>query len=128
MGKFLRNWVIVLIVWLVISYAWTSLIFANQYMVNLSKIARYSGGEQVPLMSWLILAHAIVALAYVFFLPKAKGNYVMNGVLLGWATFGFFGILNYAILADWTISLKLMDVALGTIGGAIVGWLTERLS
>lgn len=131
MFKFLRNWVLLSVLWVVLTLLWHTVIFAGPYTAHLSTIARYVDGVPTPLISYFIFAHVLVALGYVMFLPavsRSTGKYVWNGVIMGWMTFAMFAILSHALFAGWGVWLMAMDVSFGTIGGAITGWTMKYLS
>ncbi len=131
MFKFIRNWAVVSVLLLVLTLLWHAVIFSGAYATHLSLIARYVGGTPTPLFAYFLLAHVLVALGFVKFIPSAAredGMYVGYGMTMGWVTFGVFAVLSHALFAGWGGWLMAMDVAFGTVAGAITGWVVKRLS
>jgi hypothetical protein len=128
--KLLKNWLIAFIVLIVLTSLWHVFIFANQYGVHLKDIARYVGGTPTPLISYFILAHIMCAYAFVRYLPVVsvkKEDFLWNGVVLGWVTFGFFAVLSHALFAGWSTWLMGMDLAFSTLAGFVTGWVLGML-
>lgn len=130
-GKFIRNWVITLVVLFVLTTLWHVVIFSAQYSVNLANIARYVDGTPTPLLPYFVLAHIVAALGFVMYIPavsRTGGQFIWNGVVMGWVTFAFFAILSHALFAGWNGWLMTMDISFGTIAGAITGGILKKLS
>jgi len=130
-AKFIRNWAIVTVLTLVLTLIWHVVLFAGDYGTHLSMIGRYVGDAPTPLFGYFLIAHILVALGFVRFLPhvsRGSNEYAMNGVIMGWATFGVFAVLSHALFANWGGWLMMMDVGFGTVAGLITGWVMSKLA
>jgi uncharacterized membrane protein len=128
--KLLKNWLIAFVVIFVLTSLWHIVVFGSAYAVHLKDIARYVGASPTPLMAYFILAHIMVAYAFVKYLPAVSGSkedYLWGGALVGLMTFGFFSVLSHALFAGWTNWLMGMDLAFSILSGAITGWVVGML-
>ena len=131
MFKFIRNWAIVFVVLFVWSYLWHNILLGGFYQTNLALIARYAGGALAPLMAYLALGNIMATFGFAKFLPPASnstGQFVWNGILMGLATLGSFGVISRAICAGWTGPLMAVDGLYSIVAGAIGGWLMKYLA
>lgn len=132
MAKQIRNWVIVLVTLIVLTFLWHNIIFGSQYPGQLEGIvATNVEGEQAPRMAYFMLAHILVTAVFMVFLPgvaRTKNQFLGYGALVGLTTFGFFAILSHGLFQNWTPWLMWMDVSFGTLTGVLTGLVVFYLS
>ena len=130
-GKFIRNWLILPVVLLVLTSLWHLVIFSTNYNEHLPGIARMVDGAPAPLIVYFLLAHVLAAFGFLRFVPAVSGDtmsFMKNGMVMGWLTFGFFAILSHALFQNWTGWLMGMDIAFGTLCGIITGWVHSKIA
>jgi uncharacterized membrane protein len=96
---------------------WLGFIAKKIYDDSLGNILRKTAGVLTPNWPAAVLVYvAIVGGIMLFVLPKASGNYLMAllyGGLFGAACYGIYDFTNYSILANWPLSITLIDFLWG---------------
>ncbi len=78
-----------------------------------------------------MLVYVLLALGTVLFvLPKANSfsAAILWGALLGLIVYGVYDLTNYATIAHWPLKFLFMDMAWGTVCGALVAGITFWVS
>ncbi len=93
-----------------IDLTWLMVIMPSFYDAQLSNFARTS-------IAWsALLAWLLIPLGIVVFVDKVAKDYkqsVMYGAIYGLILYGLYEFTNYAILANWTIQMVLVDIFWG---------------
>jgi uncharacterized membrane protein len=114
------GYLVSLVTFVVIDMVWLGVTSSRFYRPTLGDIA-ISGVNLPP----AVLFYVIYPMGLFIFAiqPALRNGSAMNAFILG-ALFGFFtyatyDLTNYATLRNWTSSLTLVDIAWGTILGAL---------
>jgi uncharacterized membrane protein len=113
-----------LIACFVFDMAWLGFIAQKIYADALGNILRKNAGVLTP--NWpaaIIVYVAIAAGIMLFVLPKTNGNYFMAllyGGLFGAVCYGIYDFTNFSILANWPLSITLIDFLWGIFLCAMV--------
>ena len=109
---------------------WLGFIMRNTYHTQLAHIARLSDGSlQVNWLAGLLVWALIVIGAIVLVLPHVQPLSLVNGFLwgafYGLVLYGVYDLTNYALLAQWPLSITFIDIAWGAfVNGMLVMLLT----
>ena len=129
--SFLKNWVAVFITLLVMDVVWHKLIFGWFYNQYFTGVARYVGGEFLPLVEFIVIADILVAYGFAYIvkgLSQANGKWLVNGLLFGLIVNGAYTIYGYAIIPGWQPAMVVLDIITGAVFGAVLGMLLKKLS
>ena len=122
-----------LVVFLLCDMAWLGTMASRLYRPTLGDILLADVNLPPAIVFYLIYPAGLVVFAV---LPGLKAESLGQAALSG-ALFGFFSYLTYdltnqATLRNWTSQLSMLDVAWGTLLGAISAvaavWITGRLT
>lgn len=108
----IKKYFVALTIVLLIDLVWLMILMKSFYAQQLSGFER---PEVVPLWS-AFLAWTLIPLGIVLFVDQlAKNNKqaVVYGAVYGLILYGLYGFTNYAILANWTMILLIVDVIWG---------------
>jgi len=121
-----------LVTFVAIDLTWLGFMAPRFYKPTLGDIA-VSGVNLPP----AILFYALYPIGLVIFAiqPALKSGFMstalISGALFGFFTYATYDLTNQATLRNWTLQLTLVDVAWGTILGAISAsisfWLVTKL-
>jgi uncharacterized membrane protein len=123
----IKKYFVTLAIVLAIDLVWLLIIMKSFYVKQLTGFSR---PEVVPMWS-AFLAWALIPLGVVLFVDQvAKNNKqtVIYGAAYGLILYGLYGFTNYAILANWTIFLLIVDVIWGTFLCSISSLLLKLIS
>jgi uncharacterized membrane protein len=126
----------IMVTFFIIDMTWLGFIAKNIYFTAIGSLLKRSGLELTPNWFGALMVYIFLALGVLLFvLPKAQGHYVtaiLSGALLGAIVYGVYDFTNYSILANWPLSITLIDLAWGTIlCGAVSGiavWIQKLIS
>ncbi len=110
--KKIKKYFLALAIVLVIDLTWVLVIMKPFYDKQLAGFAR---PENVPLLS-AVLAWALIPLGIVLFVDQiAKNNKqsITYGALYGLIIYGVYDFTNLASLANWTLTMTIVDIAWG---------------
>ncbi len=119
----LLTYVIMLITFGFLDAVWLGVIANQWYFGSLSGLLR----EPFITWPWLVfyLAYCAAAL-YLAVLPSVTNGKVqlsqalLKGAVVGATAYGTYNLTNYAIVADWPLTITLIDWAWGTSATALV--------
>ncbi len=123
------GFIVTFIVVSVIDYLWHSVIFASFYTSALAGAAYFGPtGAVAPLLPYLIVSDALLAIIFLWFIPQMGGNnssstLAMRGGLLGLLTIGHLATVNHALIHGWAGSVIFADGAFGLVTGVIVSFI-----
>lgn len=74
------------------------------------------------LVVWLLIVFGI----YYFVLPlsTSRGSAIVNGTLYGFVLYSVYELTNYIYLANWPLSVVMVDIAWGSFACAITSLLS----
>lgn len=108
---------------LILDAIWLGIIGKPLYIHYLNSVARFSNGSFQPLWLPAIIVYiALVAGITLFVLPKADGSIIYGlvyGGLFGLITYAVYDFTNLAVLAQWSLTISIIDVIWGGVLGAI---------
>ncbi|OGD54543.1 hypothetical protein A3J78_02175 [Candidatus Beckwithbacteria bacterium RBG_13_35_6] len=120
----------------IIDVVWHILFFGKIYLQELKPLTTRSNGEMVIKFSYAIFAQILVVLGIVFLiLYKSKNINIYDAVLIG-AVAGIlaisvYGLVNFSLLKNWSLTLTVLEVIWGPILGALSGyfiyWLKSKI-
>lgn len=118
----------------ILDMIWLGYLAKQLYMDNIGNLLRKSAGMMTPIWPAAIMVYICIASGIIFFvLPKANGNYqqaLVAGMLFGAVTYGIYDFTNYAILADWSFKITIIDFFWGMVlcglGSVIVTFIQNR--
>lgn len=125
-----------LIVCLCIDVIWLTLIAKSFYINAIGHLMQKNadGTISANYASALVVYALIAAGVMLFVLPKAQGNYVQAGcygALFGFIVYGIYDFTNLATLANWPLSISLIDMAWGGflcgITSLFATWMTAMM-
>jgi uncharacterized membrane protein len=108
----IKKYIITTIIVLIFDFVWLLWLMQDFYTENLAGFAR---PNPVPIWS-AIIAWALIPLGIVIFVDKISKNYkesIIYGGVYGLILYGLYGFTNYAILANWTSTMLVVDVFWG---------------
>lgn len=107
-----------LIVCICLDATWLFLIAKNAYMQALGGLMRKSGEAFAPNFAAIIAVYVLLVIGVlVFVLPRAETNLsaFFWGALFGLILYGVFNFTNFGVLANWPITISLLDLAWGML-------------
>jgi uncharacterized membrane protein len=95
-----------------IDLIWINLVILKMYQESLSGVLKQSTIIWSGLIAWFLIPLGIV----LFTVPKSKDakQSIIYGALYGLILYGVYDFTNYVILAPYTLTMTLLDVAWGT--------------
>ncbi|TAK94077.1 DUF2177 family protein [Patescibacteria group bacterium] len=123
LGKFIKNWVISSISIIVLNYIYHVPMLGSYYQIHLAAIGHKVGEMAVPRYGELTFSLILFALAFTVMIgmSKTKGQYIVNGILAGLATYGGFAFLSRGLFENWGTWTMWSDTFFGVVCGIIVG-------
>lgn len=123
---FFKLFIISYPIFIILDIIWIGILMNDTYKHYLSPIARMSDGKlqahwPASLMVWAL----IVCGAIIFVLPKTHALGLAHsfawGALYGLILYGVYDLTNFAILAQWPLTITLIDIAWGmTVNGILL--------
>ena len=118
------------IAFLIIDLAWIGLFLGDVYEATLGDMMRDSPDGLAAAVFYIAYIGGIVYFAVRPALDENRaGPALLNGALLGALAYGTYTLTNYAIFAQWSVTLVLSDIAWGaflTAVSAATGYLAAR--
>lgn len=96
---------------------WLGFIAKGLYDKEIGTLIRKSGDSMAP--NWpaaLLVYVAIVSGVIIFVLPKLDTQYITAlgyGALFGLVLYGTYDFTNYAVLANWSLKITVIDLFWG---------------
>ncbi len=112
---FLTTYIYVVVVDLI----WLGFIANGLYVQSLGSLLKKTNDVFTP--NWLAASVVYIAMTagVIFFvLPRVRDGYVdafIWGAVFGLLTYAIYNFTNYAILANWTLRISLLDCCWGAI-------------
>lgn len=125
MKTFIVGCIAVLLTFLLLDSIWLGLLAKETYVQAMQGRLR----ETYPVFPWvsfyLIYVFAINHLVVQPNLHQPYWRVILSGGTLGMAAYGAYNLTNYAIMADWPLSITLLDLGWGvcvTSMASLAGW------
>lgn len=122
--KKIKKYFVSLLIVLAIDLTWILVIAKSFYNEQLSGFAR---PEVVPIWSAL-LAWSLIPLGIVLFVDqvsKSNKQSLIYGALFGFILYGVYDFTNYTTLANFTLTMLVVDIAWGTFLCSISSFLLK---
>lgn len=117
MIQFLKLFLPTYVFCLCIDMLWLGFIAKGLYNKEIGMLIRKSGDSMAP--NWpaaLLVYVAIVVGVIVFVLPKLNSHYLsalIYGAIFGLVVYGTYDFTNYAVLANWSFKITVIDIFWG---------------
>lgn len=124
--RYIGLWVLSFVFTSAIDAVWHLLIFGRKYREGIRPLARMNG-DRMAFIGWAgILSQVMVVTCLVLLvLMKSEGVGFMQagliGALAGILAISVYGITNYALFRDWSLTLAVLEMVWGPILGALSG-------
>ncbi len=132
--KYLLSWVIAFALVSAIDGVWHLLIFKNRYRAGIERVANVKNGKVAfkgisALISQILVVTSIMIL--VLMVIGLGGSYqqaAIVGALAGTLAISVYGLVNYALIKNWSLDITILEVVWGPIIGASSGLLVAYLN
>lgn len=117
----LKTYFLLLPVLFLIDYVWLGKLMGPFYIRELGPLARSSGDAFAPVVWAAVVVYLLIPLGIILFvLPLLPlQGYLLPalgyGVLFGLVLYGVFDMTNYALLANYSLKMALVDIGWGCI-------------
>ncbi len=114
------GYVVALLMFVAADMVWLGLMVSRFYKPTMGDIAL--SGVNLPPAILFYLIYPVGLLIFAIYPALKIGspmNAVVYGALFGFFTYATYDLTNYATLRNWTFHLTAVDVAWGTVLGAI---------
>jgi uncharacterized membrane protein len=133
MWHFLRTYLLILPVFLVIDLTWLGMVMVNFYKSELGSLARRTGDSLNPVWWAAAIVYLVIPLGIVLFaLPRVTtenpfGSSLLWGFLYGATLYAVYDFTNYSLLKGWPLRMTLVDIAWGGVLCAIVTYVASLI-
>jgi uncharacterized membrane protein len=133
MWHFLRTYLLILPVFLVIDLTWLGMVMVNFYKSELGDLARRTGDSLNPVRWAAAIVYLVIPLGIVLFaLPRVTtenpfGSSLLWGFLYGATLYAVYDFTNYSLLKGWPLRMTLVDIAWGGVLCAIVTYVASLI-
>ncbi|CTQ75294.1 DUF2177 family protein [Roseibium alexandrii] len=130
MVHFITAYFTTAIVFLAIDYVWLTQVATRFYFDRIGHLLMERPNMGAAAAFYLIYVVGIVLFAVGPALKNESFSYaVMYGAMFGFFTYATYDVTNYATLRDWPVIVAVVDIAWGTVLGAVsagAGYLISR--
>ena len=123
-----RLGVLCLILLVVIDYLWLSLFAAEFYRSHIGQVAGNFAVKVFP----VVAAYVLLSLGIVFFVhPQTFDSPRLGffyGFIYGAVVYGVYNLTNYAVFANWSLSLVFFDMGWGAVLCGLASSIGIRIS
>ena len=129
---YMASYIAALITFLAADMVWLGIMASRFYKPALGDIAVAGVNLPPAIIFYVIYPIGLVIFAIT---PGLKSGSMMTaavyGALFGFFTYATYDLSNYATLQNWSLELTLVDMAWGTILGAVTGivafWIVSKI-
>jgi uncharacterized membrane protein len=115
-----------------LDYVWLTIFAKKLYLDELGSLVRTQGSQlNLNLFSALFVYILLVVGIIIFVLPLSDHSLkwgLIYGMAFGFISYGIYDFTNYAIIANWSLRLSLIDVSWGIFLCGCTGLLTVFLN
>lgn len=132
--QILKPFLIALVAFIVCDAVWFILVANNFYKKAIGGLMRLGpDGAFAPSWTPIIFVYIFIALGLVVFvLPKIIGGGFGSafgfGALFGFLVYGIYELTNLAFLANWPLSIVIVDTLWGALASGIVALVLKYFS
>ena len=130
MVQFITAYFTTAIVFLAIDYVWLTQVATRFYFDRIGHLLMERPNMGAAAAFYLIYVVGIVLFAVGPALKNESFAYAVTyGALFGFFTYATYDVTNYATLRDWPVIVAVVDIAWGTVLGAVsagAGYLISR--
>ena len=120
MITYLAGYVATLIVFIVADMAWLGTMVNRVYRPALGDIMLAGVNLPPAIVFYLLYPVGIMVFAVLPALKSGSiGGAIAHGAMLGFFAYATYDLTNYATLRNWTLQLTVIDIAWGTVLGAL---------
>jgi uncharacterized membrane protein len=112
------SFVSLFLILVIVDLFWTGVIASNFYTSELGSLVSSNYRIIPAVFAWLLLAFGIRRFA----VEKSAnpGEAVINGGLFGSVVYGVYNLVNYAVIASWSLKLLIADIVWGAVFCALL--------
>ncbi len=118
--KLLLQFLGVLILYMVLDLAFINFFAKNFIREQVGWLLAPSPDLRAGLLFYLLFAAGL--LYFCIWPASSAGRALLNGAFFGLVTYATYELVNKALLDKWPWPLVLVDLAWGTLAGALVSW------
>ena len=121
-------YLVALVAFVAIDLTWLGIMAPRFYRPTLGDIMIADVNLAPAILFYLLYPIGLVIFAIEPSLRNGSaGSALLYGALFGFFTYATYDLTNYATLRNWTLSLTIVDVAWGTVLGALVALSTSLI-
>lgn len=132
--KYLIIWVIAFVLVSAVDGLWHLVLFGKRYRAGIEKVANIDGGKISfnifsGILSQILVVTSIMIL--VIITTRLGGSYIQAAIVGGLAgvlAISVYGLVNYALIKNWSLDITILEVIWGPIIGASSGLLVAYLN
>lgn len=135
---YLVLWLVSFVVISIVDAIWHLLLFGSIYSADIKKVAPLADGKidinATPgILSQVLVVSAVVILVVIGLRANQNTQTIaLVGAVAGILAISVYGLVNYAIIKDWSFRMTVLEVIWGPILGAsaalFVAWLHKALN
>lgn len=126
---FWKLYLTALLIFFAIDMVWLGVIAKDFYRGQIGFLMKTDINWTSAILFYLIFIVGLVFFVVQPSLEKSSWVYALAvGALFGLITYATYDLTNYATLKDWPFSVTVIDLAWGTVLGALVSVLTHLLA
>lgn len=124
--RYLLLWVVSFIFTSLFDVLWHLVIFKKSYVKGIRPLARMTG-EKISfkagpgLLSQVLVVTSLVVLVLIVAKGGTASLAVVVGALAGVLAISVYGVTNYALFKDWSLTLTILEFVWGPLLGGISG-------
>ncbi len=121
MAKYIKNYAVAFIVFLIIDLIWLGVVSKNFYQQELGYIMSANPNWIVAGIFYIIFIFGL--LFFVIHPALESGSFkeaLLKGLFFGLVTYATYNLTNLATLKDWPLNLTIVDLIWGTTLGGLV--------
>lgn len=127
----MKTFLIALGGFLVLDGVWLGVLMKNFYRDQLSAIARLKDGGFAPVWSAVVPVYLLLALGVAIFVVPRAGDVwsaAKYGALLGLIVYGVYDLTNYSTLAQYPLTITIVDICWGMFATAACAAVVKAMS
>jgi uncharacterized membrane protein len=133
MWHFIKTYVLVLPIFLLIDLTWLGKIMVRFYKSELGPLARMQGDSLTPVVWAACVVYLLIPLGILIFaLPRVDvqnpiASSLFWGFVYGVTLYGVYDMTNYSLIDKYPLRMALVDIAWGGVLCSIVTFFAARI-